>query len=170
MNKNKILFNFLKSVNFSFNLLLIEEADNLVKDYNASTNILQRLFLAENEPVSSFKNKEEMIVAIKNNFFESFPKPIADSLIEANLPLIEKSVNCVFDFEQNFALVKEKLNKEYQELNKVLKFNLLDIVEDSAFDFGSGGICREAILKNFNKNTSAKVLFDNILFILEKNL
>lgn len=169
MNKNKILFNFLKSVNFSFNLLLIEEADNLVKDYNASTNILQRLFLKENEPIYSFKNKEEMIVAIKNNFFESFPKPIADSLIEANLPLIEKSANCVFDFEQNFALVKEKLNKEYQELNKVLGFQLLDIVEDSAFDFGSGGISRETILKNFNKNSSAKMLFDNILFILEKN-
>lgn len=168
MNKNKILFNFLKSVNFSFNLLLIEEADNLVKDYNASTNILQILFLNECEAISSFNSKEEMIIAIKNNFFESFPKPIASSLIEANLPLIEKSVNSVFDFEQNFNLVKEKLNKEYKELNKVLKFQLLDIIEDSAFDFGSGGICRETILKSFNKNNSAKMLFDNILFVLEK--
>lgn len=171
MNKNLLLLRFLKSVknSFSFNLHLIEEAENLSKAYEQSLKTVQDNYLNEDQNVKSFSSKEALLIAIRNNFIQSYPKPVADSLIKEYSVSVEKNLDIIFSFEEKFNLAKEKLHKEYLELNKVLGFNLVSLLEENIFIIGSTGVNKIFILENFNKHNSSLALINDIIFILEQN-
>lgn len=172
MNANKILNRFLSDAKskFSFNIVLVEEIFNLEKEYNTSVSIIQGSFLTK-EQTESFNSysKDALLIIIRNNFIESYPKPIADALIKSNISFIEKHLDIIFSFEEKFNNLKEELSKEGQKFNNFIGFDLLTVLEDKVFQYGHSGLNKESILKQYNKYNSTQVLLTNILLVLENS-